>query len=132
RQLGELDARQQREEQRLEEAKRQLADLERQVGDAENGEVEAQSVVLAAEEEAQEEQRRWDVFQQDAETPLSQTEAERVRVQQLERARFQNDERHRRLQGELAQINVEPIRLSLEEADRELAALNAELDGADE
>ena len=132
RQLAELDARQDREQQRLEEARRQLADLERQVADAENGEVDAQSAVIAAEEEAQEEQHRWDVFVQDAETPLSQTEAERVRVQQLERARFQNDERHRRLQGELAQINVEPIRVSLEEADRELATLNAELDGADE
>jgi chromosome segregation protein len=132
RQLGELDARQQREQQRLEEARRQLADLERQVADAENGELESQSAVLAAEEDAQEEQRRWDVFVQDAETPLSQTEAERVRVQQLERARFQNDERHRRLQNELAQINLDPIRLSLEEADRELAGLNTELDGADE
>ncbi|MES0873629.1 chromosome segregation protein SMC [Sinimarinibacterium thermocellulolyticum] len=132
RQLAELDARGGREQQRLEEARRQLAELERRVADAERIEVEAQSAVLAAEEEAQEQQRRWDAFVQDAETPLSQTEAERVRVQQLERARFQNDERLRRLQAELAQIHIEPIRESLVEADRELAALNAELADADE
>ncbi|MFP5306537.1 MAG: chromosome segregation protein SMC [Gammaproteobacteria bacterium] len=131
RQLAELEARQTREQQRLEEAVRQLGELERQVGAAEVAESEAQSALLAAEEEAHEEQRRWDGFVQDAETPLTQTEAERVRVQQLERARFQNEERHRRLQSEHGALNVEPIRSSLAEADRELAALSEELSGAE-
>ncbi|MEQ1438145.1 chromosome segregation protein SMC [Fontimonas sp. SYSU GA230001] len=132
RQLGELEARQTREQQRLDEAGRQLADLERQVQTSEESEGEAQSALIAAEEEAQEEQRRWDGFVQDAETPLTQTEAERVRVQQLERARFQNEERHRRVQAEHAALNVEPIRNSLIEADQELGALGQELAAAEE
>ncbi|SFF34190.1 condensin subunit Smc [Fontimonas thermophila] len=127
RQLAELDARQMREQQRLEEALRQLEALERQIEAAEAAEAEAQSQLLAAEEEAQDEQRRWDDFVHDAETPLTQTEAEKVRVQQLERARFQNEERHRRLQSEHAALNIEPIRASLAETDAELAALQDEL-----
>ncbi|HEY1077475.1 MAG TPA: chromosome segregation protein SMC, partial [Fontimonas sp.] len=132
RQIAELEARQTREQQRLEEAAQQLTALELQVRDALAAEEEAQGGLILAEEEAQEEQRRWDGFVQDAETPLSQTEAERVRVQQLERARFQSEERHRRLESELAALNIEPIRTSLSEADAELALLSEDLAGAEQ
>ena len=132
RQLGELDARQQREQQRLDEAVHTLTQLEAQVQQSEAAEAEAQSALIAAEDEVQAEQRRWDSFVQDAEAPLSQTEAERVRVQQLERARFQAEERLKRLEGERAALNVDPIQLSLLEADAELKSLADELAGAEE
>ncbi|MDP9141654.1 MAG: chromosome segregation protein SMC, partial [Pseudomonadota bacterium] len=132
RQLAELEARQTREQQRLQEASQQLTALELQVRDSVAAEEESQSGLILAEEEAHEEQRRWDGFVQDAEVPLTQTEAERVRVQQLERARFQSEERHRRLQGEHAALNIEPIRHSLAEADAELALLGEDLVSAEQ
>src|SRR3546814_7151463 len=100
-QLGEFDAREQRERQRLEEAARQLTELEQQALSAEEHETATQSTLIESEDDAHEEQRRWDSFQQDAEAPLTQTEAERVRVQQLERARFQGEERLKRLEAAL-------------------------------
>jgi chromosome segregation protein len=131
RQLGELEARQTREQQRLEEAQRQLVELEAQVQAAEQGEADAQSALIESEEDAQSEQRRWDVFVQDAEAPLMQTEGLRVQVQQLERARFQSEERHKRLESELGALNVGPIQASLQDADAELAGLTDELAAAE-
>ncbi len=131
RQINDLDARQQREQQRLDEAVRVLTELEAQVQESEAAEVEAQSALIEAEDEVQAEQRRWDSFVQDAEAPLSQTEAERVRVQQLERARFQAEERLKRLESERSALNVEPIQHSLLDADTELESLGAELAGAE-
>ncbi len=127
RQLGELDARQSREQQRLEEAAQQLAELEQQVEIAEAQESEAQDAQIAADDDSQAEQRRWDSFVQDAETPLMQTEAERVRVQQLERARFQAEERLKRLESERNALNIDPIQSSLFDADNELGSLAEEL-----
>ncbi len=132
RQLAELEARQQREQHRREEAQQQLEELEQQVEAAQAAEDEAQSAVIAAEDEVQEEQRRWDEFVQDAETPLTQTEGEKVRVQQLERARFQAEERHKRLEMELGGLNIGPVETSLGEADVELEHLSAELAGLEE
>ncbi|SEQ68646.1 condensin subunit Smc [Solimonas aquatica] len=132
RQLAELQAREQREQQRLIEATRQLAELEQQVQTASEQEEAAQSALIEAEDDAQAEQRRWDGFVQDAETPLTQTEAERVRVQQLERARFQAEERLKRLEGEYAALNLAPIQASLQEADLELEGLTLELASAEE
>lgn len=132
RQLLELEARQQREQQRLEAARQELRELEYQVETAEQGQSEAQSALIEAEDAVHEEQNRWDGFAQDAETPLTQTEAERVRVQQLERARFQADERHKRLEAERGALNIEPVRNSLAEADIELESLGAELAEAEE
>ncbi|NKF22652.1 chromosome segregation protein SMC [Solimonas sp. C16B3] len=127
RQLAELEAREQRERQRLEESARQLTELEQQVLSAEEHEAAAQSALIESEDDAHEEQRRWDHFQQDAETPLSQTEAERVRVQQLERARFQGEERLKRLEAEFGALNIGPAQHSLGEADNELRLLGDEL-----
>ncbi len=132
RQLQELEAREQRERQRLEEAARLLTELEHQVETADGGEAEAQSALIEADDEAQAEQRRWDSFVQDAETPLTQTEAERVRVQQLERARFQAEERYKRLESEFNALNLAPIQSSLSEADAELGVLTDELQAAEE
>src|SRR3546814_11862825 len=86
-------------------------------------ETATQSTLIESEDDAHEEQRRWDSFQQDAEAPLTQTEAERVRVQQLERARFQGEERLKRLEAEFGALTLAPVQNSLNEADSELASL---------
>ncbi|HEX4896603.1 MAG TPA: chromosome segregation protein SMC [Solimonas sp.] len=132
RQLNELDARQMREQQRLEESQRQLLELEAQVQQSADGETQAAEALVAAEEDAQAEQRRWDGFVQDAEAPLMQTEGLRVQVQQLERARFQAEERLKRLESERAALNVDPIQASLLDADQELQSLTEELAAAEE
>jgi chromosome segregation protein len=131
RQLAELEARERRERQRLDEAARDLAELEQQVLSAEEHETAAQSALIENEDAAQGEQRRWDSFQQDAEAPLTQTEAERVRVQQLERARFQGEERLKRLEAEFGALNIGPVQHSLTEADTELRSLGDELQQAE-
>src|SRR3546814_14898638 len=73
-QLGEFDAREQRERQRLEEAARQLTELEQQALSAEEHETATQSTLIESEDDAHEEQRRWDSFKKDAEAPLTQNE----------------------------------------------------------
>ena len=130
RQIAELEQRQLREQQRLQDSGRQLAELEAQVQQAEEAEQLAQSSLIESEDDAQAEQKRWDSFAQDAEAPLMQTEAERVRVQQLDRARFQSEERLKRLEAEHAAINTAPIQASLADADAELKLLADELEGA--
>ncbi len=92
----------------------------------------AQSSLIES-DDANAEQKRWDSFAQGAETPpLMQMEAERVRVQQLERARFQAEERYKRLEAEHGAINVTPIQLSLPDADNELKLLGDEIEVAQE
>jgi chromosome segregation protein len=127
RNIADLEARGQREEQRMAEAARQLQALDAQATDAASREAQAQSALVEAEDTLQEEQRRWDRFVHDAEAPLTQTEAERVRVQQLDRARFQTDERCKRLESEYAALNPQPIQDSLVEVDRDLAQLAQQL-----
>ena len=127
RQIAESEQRQLREQTRLEDGASQVAVMEAQLQAAEKHEQEAQSALIESEDNAQSEQRKWDSFVQDAEAPLMQTEAERVRVQQLERARFQGEERHKRLENEHGSLNLQPIQTSLFDADAELNALNNEL-----
>ncbi|HUP91974.1 MAG TPA: chromosome segregation protein SMC [Solimonas sp.] len=130
RQITELESRQTREQQRLQASTQELSALESQVQAASTQESDAQSSLIEADEAAQQEQKRWDSFVQDAETPLMQTEAERVRVQQLERARFQGEERFKRLESEHGSLNVQPIQASLFDVDAELGSLNTELSDA--
>ncbi len=132
RQVAELEQRQQREQQRLQDSARQTAELEDQAQQAEAQEEQAQSSLIESDDDANAEQKRWDSFAQDAETPLMQTEAERVRVQQLERARFQADERYKRLEAEHGAINLGPIQASLADADNELRLLGEEIEVAQE
>jgi chromosome segregation protein len=127
RQIAESEQREQREQARLADARRQIAEMEAQVQAAEQQEQSAQSTLIQSEDEAQAEQRRWDSFVQDAEGPLMQTEGLRVQVQQLERARFQGEERHKRLESEHSALNLQPIQSSLFDADAELQQLNHEL-----
>jgi len=128
RQLDELVQRQASEQARLEELTRRLGELEAQAQAAEAQEAQARAAVAAAEQAAQAESARWDDFTARSEAPLYQAEGERVRVQQLERALAQGDERIGVLRAELGGLDAAPIQGSLFEADSELATLNRELD----
>jgi chromosome segregation protein len=127
RQLLELQQREQREQQRLLSLNADVAALEQQAQDAETAEGEALAAVSKAEAEAQAEQQKWNEHLARAEAPLTQVEAERVRVQQLDRARLMLDERVKRLAGEQATLDAAPIQASLSDCDAELASLQTEL-----
>jgi chromosome segregation protein len=127
RQLADLQSREQREQGRLQALQTEVTALESQVQAAEQAEGDALAASGKAEAEVQAEQTRWNEHLARAEGPLTQVEAERVRVQQLDRARFMLDERHKRLSTEHAALNAAPIQSSLLEADTELTTLQTEL-----
>jgi len=127
RQLAELQSREQREQGRLQALQTEVTGLEGQVTTAEATEGDAVAAVSKAESDVQAEQTRWNEHLARAEGPLTQVEAERVRVQQLDRARFMLDERVKRLTAEHGALNAAPIQTSLLEADTELTTLQTEL-----
>lgn len=127
RQLVDLQQREQREQQRLLSLNADVAALEQQVQAAETSEGDALAAVSKAEAESQAEQQKWNEHLARAEAPLTQVEAERVRVQQLDRARLMLDERVKRLSGEQATLDVTPIQTSLSDCDTELNTLQTEL-----
>jgi chromosome segregation protein len=127
RRVADIERRTQSEKKRLDDLQQSLATLEQQSTSATTRESDAQGALIEAEENSQKEQNRWEEFTQRAEAPLIQTESERVRVQQLERAQFQIEERHKRLLSEQQSLNVGPIQSSLFDVDAELNNLNNEL-----
>ncbi|MGH8460648.1 MAG: chromosome segregation protein SMC [Stenotrophobium sp.] len=132
RRAADVERRSQAEQKRLEDLSQSLAALDQQVKAAEQRESDAQGALIEAEETSQKEQNRWEEFTQRAETPLFQTEGERVRVQQMERAQLQIDERYKRLAAEQQSLNIGPIKSSLADVDAELGVLNAELTDSQE
>ncbi len=127
RQLADLESREQREQARLLSLETEVTGLDGQVKTAEAAEGDALAAVSKAEAEVQAEQTRWNEHLARSEAPLTQVEAERVRVQQLDRARFMTDERLKRLSAEHGALNATPIQASLLEADTELTTLQTEL-----
>ena len=127
RQLAELQSREQREQGRLQALETEVTGLDGQVNTAEAAEGDALAAASKAEADVQTEQARWNEHLARSEAPLTQVEAERVRVQQLDRARFMTDERHKRLSAEHGALNATPIQASLLEADTELTTLQTEL-----
>jgi chromosome segregation protein len=130
RQLEEIRLREQRETQRLGELGKALEKQETEVQEAKTREADAQSALATAEESALREQSRWDEFISRSEGPLGQLEAERVRVQQLQRALKQAEERLGNLQAELARLDAKPLQSALFDADAELKHLHREMGDA--
>ncbi|HKY91289.1 MAG TPA: chromosome segregation protein SMC [Nevskiaceae bacterium] len=125
--LADLDRRRVSDQNRLEQALREVEELERNVERSQLHHGEAQANVERSEQSLTDEQHRWDDFQSRSETPLFETEGERVRVQALERAQFQIEERFKRLSAESAGLDAGPIQTSLFDADAELARLDTDL-----
>ena len=130
RQLADFERRRNSESARLEQMQAELRLLNDQNERADESEADAQRRLERAEEDAADEQERWDDFQQRSEQPLFQTEGERVRVQSLERALFQADERHKRLSGEFAALDPLPLQETLFQAEQDLERLAEELSAA--
>ncbi len=125
--LVDLDRRREQDQARLEQALEEVKNLESQIESAQRDHQEAKANLERSEEAAQAEQTRWDEFSTASEQPLFDTEGERVRVQSLERAQFQLEERHKRLAAESAGLDAGPIQSSLFEADADLKRLDSEL-----
>ncbi|TXH03423.1 MAG: chromosome segregation protein SMC [Nevskiaceae bacterium] len=130
RRIADVERRTQAEQKRLQELTQALAALDQNAATSAQRESDAQGGLIEAEENALKEQNRWEEFTQRAETPLFQTEGERVRVQQMERAQLQIEERHKRLSAEQQSLNIGPIQASLFDVDAELTNLNNELSEA--
>jgi len=126
RQLAELDRRRNAENARMESLAREVQQLEAQAEQSERALSDTQSELARAEAEQQEQQAIWDEFQTRSEAPLFQTEGERVRLQGLERALVQVDERLKRLNAERSTLDAAPIQESVAEADLDLETLGAE------
>jgi chromosome segregation protein len=126
-QLAELLRRRQTEQQRQQQLTESAGAAQARLASAEEGEQDAQYNLAAAEQALADEQARWEEFSQRSQAPLMEAEGERVRVQALDRARVQIEERLRRLQGERGGLDAAPILQSVAEADAELAALDQEL-----
>ncbi len=127
RQLEDLSRREDSDRQQATELAATLVDLEAHVRGAEAAEAQQLAALNAAEKIAQEGQSQWDAFTLRAEAPLYQAEGERVRVQTLERALAQTQERLERLRSERSALDAAPIQSSLFDADSELETLNREL-----
>ncbi len=125
--FADLNERIERERLRLQQAREQLTQLDEAFARAEAEEQSAQSALIESEAQLADAQKAWDLFTHDAEAPLTQTEAERVRVQALERARFQAQERLKRVEQELGGLNIEAVRQALQEAESELAVLQTQV-----
>jgi chromosome segregation protein len=125
--LSDLDRRRNQDQARLEQALGEVQTLESQAESAARNHTEAKANLARSEEQAQEEQARWEEFSAASEQPLFDTEGERVRVQGLERAQFQLEERYKRLAAESAGLDATPIQNSLFDADAELQRLEAEV-----
>ncbi len=125
--LADLDRRRSQDQQRLEQALIEVQQLESQAESAERNHGEARDNLAVSEESVQTEQARWDEFSASSEQPLFDTEGERVRVQSLERAQFQLEERYKRLAAESSGLDAGPIQASLFDADAELAKLETDV-----
>jgi chromosome segregation protein len=125
--MDEIAQRDAREQARSAELAAAVEQQEGQLRTAEQREAEAQDQLILAEEQGHAGQLRWDEFIQRAEGPLSQVEAERVRVQQLERQVRAGDERLTRLRAEQAGLDASPIQATLQDADAELQVLQRDL-----
>ena len=127
RSLADLDRRRQQDRLRLEQALAEVGQLESQAESALRHHEEARANLARSEDSAQAEQACWEEFSATSEQPLFDTEGERVRVQALERAQFQLEERYKRLAAESAGLDAAPIQASLFDADTELGQLDAEI-----
>jgi chromosome segregation protein len=125
--LADLDRRRNQDQQRLQQALLEVEQLESQAESAERNHTEAKANLARSEESSQAEQARWDDFSASSEQPLFDTEGERVRVQSLERAQFQLEERYKRLAAESSGLDAGPIQSSLFDADAELSKLEADV-----
>ena len=126
-QIAELQRRRQQETQRQQSLTEAVTAAQARVETAEAAEQEAQYKLAAAEQLQADEQARWEEFSQRSQAPMLEAEGERVRVQGLERARQQIEERLQRLRGEHGGLDASPIQAALVEVDTELAELEREL-----
>jgi chromosome segregation protein len=129
-QLFELVRRRDQEQLREKALTQAVSSAEARVGETEAAEQLAQEALFTAETVLADAQQQWEAFSQRSQAPLLEAEGERVRVQGLERALTQTEERLRRLSGEHAALDPAPIQASLRDAESELTQLDDELQEA--
>lgn len=131
RQIAEVRRRAESEQMRRQTLQNEIESLNQQLSGADEAEAQAEAVLESAESAEQAAQQAWDEVQVQAEQPLRQVEAERIRVQQLERMQLQHEERLKRLDAERATLDAEAIRVAVQTAEEDLAALEFEIEEAE-
>jgi len=126
-QLFELTRRRDQEQLRHQSLTQAVASAQARTAESEVREQEAQTQLAGTETTLAEAQQRWEEFTQRSQAPMLAAEGERVRVQALERALVQIEERLRRLTTERGALDATPIQSSLAEVDTELATLDRDL-----
>jgi chromosome segregation protein len=126
-QMAELLRRRQAEQQREQGLTEAVAAAQARVTQAEAQEQDGQRRLAEIEQTLADEQARWEEFSQRSQAPLLEAERERVRVQALDRAGQQIEERLTRLRGERGALDAAPIQAALSAAEQELALLEGEL-----
>ena len=126
-QIDGLQARERAETDRLKSLQSEIQAQEQSLAQAKQREEDTRGALTEAEEAITAQENRWEEFTQRAESPLVQTEGERVRVRELERALKNLDERIERLGEEQKRLDVQPLQNSLFDVDQELARIKEEL-----
>ena len=127
-QIESLKARENAEQQRLSDLSREIQAQEAALQRAQEAEQARKGEQLEAEEALNTQENRWEEFTQRAESPLVQTEGERVRMRELERALKQLEERIARLSEEHKRLDPQPLQSGLFDVDQELARIKEELE----
>ncbi len=129
-QIEELGQRSSAEKTRHDEALARIEALEKQVAAATANEAELREQVLQAERDAQQALDRWEHFNAESQAPLQQAEAEKARVEQLERQIEQTRKRREKLAEERAGLAPEELKRQLKASDEEYEQLNQSLKAA--
>ena len=130
RQLEELGQRSNAEKSKQTEAEKKITELDKQVAAATANEAELREQVLEAEREAQAALERWEHFNSESQAPLQQAEAEKARVEQLERQIEQGRKRRDKLSQERAGLAPEELEKQLKASDDEFNQLGQSLSSA--
>ena len=127
-QIDALAASEQASRQRLEALSREIESQDAARGAALGEHERAKSVLIEREDALAEAERAWEAFAERAESPLVQTEGERVRVRELERALQQLESRLSQLGKERQALDAGGLQQSLFDADKDLSQLKQELE----
>ncbi|MDX1496082.1 MAG: chromosome segregation protein SMC [Salinisphaeraceae bacterium] len=129
-QLADLSQRIADEEQRQKQTAEQVVKLDRTHATVEADEANLREQLTDTENDTQQALERWDHFNADAQTPMKSAEAERARVEQMERLIQSSQQRLQRLRDEQANLAATGHSRELNDAEEELKSLEGQLNAS--
>ena len=129
-QLADLSQRIADEEQRQKQTAEQVVKLDRTHATVEADEANLREQLTDTENDTQQALERWDHFNADAQTPMKSAEAERARVEQMERLIQSSQQRLQRLRDEQTNLAATGHSRELNDAEEELKSLEGQLNAS--